>query len=314
MCDKLNYMTNNVLEVKNLTKKFGRFTATDNLSFSLADGEILGLLGPNGAGKTTTIQMLLGVMDPTFGQIEYFGKSFKKYREEILQDVNFSSTYISFSWQMTVWENLMVFAILYNVPDKNKRINKLLKIFESENLAKKEFYKLSAGEKTKIFLVKAFLNYPKVILLDEPTSSLDPDIAQKIREFLKKEKEEFKVSMLFTSHNMDEVEEMCDRIIFLNHGKIITEGTPYEIAKNIKECDLQLMISKDLKKALTYFKEKKLLIKKDKFYVSVKIAEKEISFILSDLAKRGINYEEINIKKPGLEDFFLKVVNENENT
>lgn len=310
-------MQNNILEVKNLTKKFhsssGEFTAVDNLSFSIADGEILGLLGPNGAGKTTTIQMLLGVMEPTNGEITYFGKPFKKYREEILQDVNFSSTYISLPWNLTVWENLIVFANLYNVSDKAKRIDKLLDIFESQGLKNKEFHMLSSGEKTKIFLVKAFLNYPKIILLDEPTSSLDPDVAARIRKFLKREKEEFHVSMLLTSHNMSEVEEMCDRVIFLNNGRLIAQGTPYEMAKNIKDCELQLMI-KNVDSAMKFFKKRGFSFEKEKFYLNVKIPEKQIPILLTDLAKLGVEYQEINIVKPNLEDFFLKVVSKNENT
>ncbi|MDO8582948.1 MAG: ABC transporter ATP-binding protein [bacterium] len=305
-------MDNIILDVKNLTKRFGKFTAVDNLSFSIKDGEILGLLGPNGAGKTTTIQMLLGVMEPTEGEIIYFDKPFKKHREEILQDVNFSSTYISFPWNLTVWENLMVFAYLYQVTDKKKRINKLLEAFEAQDLKDKNFYMLSAGEKTKVFLIKAFLNYPKILLLDEPTASLDPDIAKKIREFLKKEKKEFNVSMLFTSHNMTEVEEMCDRIIFLNHGKIIAQGTPSEIAKNIKNCKLQLMISQGSDELIKYLNKKGLQAKMDKPYLNIDIPEKQVSNILSEITRKGFEYEEINIEKPSLEDFFLKVVKENE--
>lgn len=304
-------MENVVLKVKNLTKKFGSsvdgFTAVDNLSFSLADGEILGLLGPNGAGKTTTIQMLLGVTEPTTGTIMYFDKPFKKHREEILKDVNFSSGYISLPWLLTVEEILDVFARLYEVPEKKKRIKKLLEVFEIEDLFKKQFCQLSAGQSTRVLLVKAFLNYPKILLLDEPTASLDPDIAKKVREFLKKEREEFKVSMLFTSHNMPEVEEICDRIIFLNHGKIIAQGTPAEIAKTITTSSLQLMITKNSEKALTFFKDKKIPVKKEKDYLTLSIAEKEIAPLLTALAQQNIIYEEISIQKPDLEDFFLQI-------
>lgn len=307
-------MQSNILEVKTLTKKFNNFTAVNNISFSIKDGEILGLLGPNGAGKTTTIQMLLGVMEPTSGEINYFGKSLKKHRTEILQNVNFSSSYISFPWQMTVWENLMFFAYLYQVTEKNKRINKLLNAFEAEHLKNKTFHMLSAGEKTRVFLVKAFLNYPKIILLDEPTASLDPDVAKKIREFLRREKEEFKVSMLFTSHNMGEVEEMCDRVIFLNHGEIIAEDAPSEIAKRIKDSKLELVVIKDLEKIINYFEKRKIEIKKENHNIKINIEEKQIANLLFDLAKNNIIYEEINIKKPDLEDFFLKIVNQNEHT
>lgn len=302
-------MKNVILEVKNLTKKFGNFTAVNNLSFSIADGEILGLLGPNGAGKTTTIQMLLGVTEPTAGDIIYFNKPFKKHREEILKDVNFSSGYISLPWLLTVEEILDVFARLYEVPEKKKRIKKLLEIFEIEDLLKKQFCQLSAGQSTRVLLVKAFLNYPKLLLLDEPTASLDPDIAKKVREFLKREREEFKVSMLFTSHNMPEVEEICDRIIFLDHGKIITRGTPAEIAETITTSSLQLMITKNREKALAFFKNEKIPVKKEKNYLILSIAEKEIAPLLTSLAQQNIVYEEISIQKPDLEDFFLQIAN-----
>ncbi|MBI2025938.1 MAG: ABC transporter ATP-binding protein, partial [Candidatus Levybacteria bacterium] len=212
-------MFQKVLEVKNLTKKFGKFTAVDNISFDIREGEILGLLGPNGAGKTTTIHMLLDVMDPTSGTISYFGKPLKQGRSEILKNVNFSSAYISLPWLFTVEEVLRVYANLYEVPNKVYRISRLLAEFEIEDLRKKHVYMLSAGEKARLLLTKAFINYPKIILLDEPTASLDPDIATKIREFLKKQQKEYNVSMLFTSHNMTEVEEMCDNIVFLNKGK-----------------------------------------------------------------------------------------------
>jgi len=145
-------------------------------------------LGRNGAGKTTTIQALLGVMDATEGTIHYFGKPFPQKREEILKHINFASTYISMPWLFTVEENLNIYAMLYEIPDKKKRIDKLVNEFEMNHLRKKQFSMLSAGEKTRLFLAKAFLNYPKLILLDEPTASLDPDIAIKIRQFLKKKR------------------------------------------------------------------------------------------------------------------------------
>ena len=228
-------MFKNVLEVKNLTKKFGNFTAVDNISFEIKDGEILGLLGQNGAGKTTTIQMLLNLMEPTAGEISYFGKNFKNHREEILKQVNFSSTYISLPSFFTVDENLDVFARLYQIPDKKKRIDKLLQEFEIDHLRKRQYFMLSAGERTRLLLTKAFLNYPKVILLDEPTSSLDPDIAVKIRKFLIKERDEYNVSVLLTSHNMAEIEEMCDRVMVIKSGNMIASGTPADLTKTISE-------------------------------------------------------------------------------
>lgn len=309
-------MQNNVLEVKNLTKKFnsrlGEFTAVDNISFSIKDGEILGLLGPNGAGKTTTIQMLLGVMEPTSGEIKYFGKNFKKHREEILQDVNFSSSYISLPRWFTILEILEVFARLYEIPDRKKRIEKLLKEFEIEDLKNKQFYMLSAGEKTRLLLTKAFLNYPKIILLDEPTASLDVEIAVKVREFLKKEKAKYNVSMLFTSHNMSEVEEMCDRVMILNHGKIIADDDPESLARSISDAEIELFVKRDAEKLITLLQKTEMPFEQNKFNFRIVIDEKRIAEFLMLLAEEKIEYEEISINKPDLEDYFLQTIGRND--
>lgn len=299
-------MQNKVLEVKNLTKQFGDFTAVDHISFSLKEGEILGLLGPNGAGKTTTIYMLLDVMDPTSGDISFFGKSFKKDRSEILKRINYSSAYISLPWLFTVEQVLSVYADLYEIPNKKKRIDKLLTEFEIEHLRKKEVHSLSAGEKARLLLTKAFLNYPEVILLDEPTASLDPEIAVKIREFLKKEQKEYKVSMLFTSHNMNEVEEMCDRVIILNHGKIIAEDTPENLANQISTSQMEILI-KDYKDAEKVFESEKINYKKDGNIFFINVETKKISDFLIILANNKIEFQDISINKPDLEDFFLKI-------
>lgn len=302
---------NTVLEVKNLTKKFGRppneFVAVDNLSFNIKDGEILGLLGPNGAGKTTTIQMLLGVMDPTIGEIRYFGKEFKKHREEILKDVNFSSTYISLPWWFTVSEILEIFARLYEVPNRKKRIEKLLAEFEIEDLKNKKFNMLSAGEKTRLLLTKSFLNYPKILLLDEPTASLDVEIAIRVREFLKKEQKEYNVSMLFTSHNMAEVEEMCDRVVILRNGKIIAEDRTENLAKAILHCEIKLLIN-NTNKAKYFLDNKKIPYEIRGKYFKITVDEKEVADFLMLLSAEKIEYDEITINKPDLEDYFLQIV------
>lgn len=220
-----------MIEVSNLKKKFGDFSAVDGISFSVAEGEIMGLLGPNGAGKTTTIHMLLGLIKPTNGEIKILGMKMPEKREKILQKVSFSSAYTKMRGRHTVFENLYVFALLYGVKEPKERVRKLLADFDLENLAERFYVSLSSGEATRVNLCRALLCRPRILLLDEPTASLDPDVAYRIRKFLKKIKKKFKVTMLYTSHNMREVEEMCDRILLLNKGKIIGSGTALELTK-----------------------------------------------------------------------------------
>lgn len=299
-------MSQKVLEVIDLTKKFGKFTAVDNISFDIKEGEILGLLGPNGAGKTTTIHMLLDVMDPTSGSISYFGKPLKGNRSEILKKLNFSSAYISLPWLFTVEEVLNVFANLYEVPNKQTRIKRLLSEFEIEHLRKKSIHMLSAGEMARLLLTKAFINYPKIILLDEPTASLDPDIAVKIRGFLRRQQKEYKVSMLFTSHNMSEVEEMCDNIVFLNKGKIIAKDKPENLSKQIPESEVEF-ITKNTLKAKKFLDAQKISFIQNKNTFRINIKTKDISTFITLMINEKIEYEDISINKPNLEDYFLKM-------
>lgn len=268
----------------------------------------MGLLGPNGAGKTTTIQMLLGVMAPTNGEIIYFGKEFEKHREDILKQINFSSTYINLPHNFTLEEVMDVFGQLYEVPDRKKRALKLLKEFELDHLLKKTVRTLSAGESTRLLLAKAFLNYPKLILLDEPTASLDPDIAIKIREFLKKEQKQYNVSMLFTSHNMSEIEEMCDRVMILNNGKIVAHDTPENLAKRISLASIELIITQDAKKAESFFQKEAIPFEQNKHRFTIPVDEQKIAEFLIMLTKENIEYDEISIEKPNLEDYFLQVI------
>jgi ABC-2 type transport system ATP-binding protein len=232
-------MATPVLQVTNLTKHFGEFVAVNDLSFSIKPGEILGLLGPNGAGKTTTIHMLLGLITPTSGSIRIFGLDLAKERERILQQVNFSSTYIAMPMALTVEENLWVVARLYGLSHIARRVDDVVKKLEMEEFRYKVTRKLSSGQMTRLTLAKAFLTEPKILFLDEPTASLDPDIAHKIRALLKEERRSAGLSILYTSHNMREMEEMSDRIIFLQRGKIVAEGTAREIVSRFGEADLE---------------------------------------------------------------------------
>ena len=228
-----------ILEVRNLTKRFGESTAVDDISFDIQPGEILGLLGPNGAGKTTTIQMLLGLVTPTAGSIRMFGLDLATHREQILQQVNFSSTYISMPYSLTVEENLWVVAKLYGMSDIPRRIGEVLKKVEMEDSRTKVTRRLSSGQMTRLALAKAILTEPKILFLDEPTASLDPDIAHKIRALLKEVRTSAGLSVLYTSHNMKEMEEMSDRIIFLQKGKIVAQGTAREIMQRFGQRDLE---------------------------------------------------------------------------
>ncbi|HEX9153925.1 MAG TPA: ABC transporter ATP-binding protein [Nitrospira sp.] len=228
-----------VLQVTNLTKHFGEFVAVNDVSFAIKPGEILGLLGPNGAGKTTTIHMLLGLITPTAGSISMFGMDLATQREQILQAVNFSSTYISLPLALTVEENLWVVARLYGMSDIARRIDEVVKKLEMEEFRHKITRKLSSGQMTRLTLAKAFLTEPRILFLDEPTASLDPDIAHKIRALLKEERRSSGLSILYTSHNMREMEEMSDRIIFLQRGRIVAEGTAQEIVARFGQADLE---------------------------------------------------------------------------
>jgi ABC-2 type transport system ATP-binding protein len=218
-----------ILDVEHLTKRFDGVTAVDDVSFSAQRGEILGLLGPNGAGKTTTIQLLLGLTAPTSGRVRIFGLELASRRREILQRVNFSSAYISLPFNLSVRENLEVFARLYGVRDRRRRIAQLLDLFEIPEVAGTVTGKLSSGQVTRVNLCKAFLNDPEILFLDEPTASLDPDIAEKVRSALKRVQRERGVTIVYTSHNMREIELVCDRVIFLSRGQVVASGTPREI-------------------------------------------------------------------------------------
>ena len=237
-------MSEALLKAENLVKEFEHFRAIDSISFEASSGEILGLLGPNGAGKTTLIAMLLGVLTPTAGTISIFGKNLNRHREEILQEVNFSSTYVSMPLSLTVRENLIFFSKLYHVTDYKVRIPELLNLCEISSLEHHLTRELSSGQMSRLNLAKSLLNRPKILFLDEPTASLDPAMAAKVRGFLVKLKADTSTAIIYTSHNMREIEQISDRILFLNRGRIIADGTPRDILSRFRENTLEELFLK----------------------------------------------------------------------
>ena len=228
-----------VIEVVDATKRFRDVTAVDRLSFTVARGEIFGLLGPNGAGKTTTIQLLLGLTTLTSGTVRVFGADINRERLRILSRVNFSSAYVSLPSNLTVRQNLRVFARLYGMRHAEERITSLLDHFEVPETADRVTGALSSGQLTRVNLCKAFLNDPEILFLDEPTASLDPDIADKVRTVLRRIQKERGAAMIYTSHNMPEMELMCDRVLFLSRGRAVTSGTPRDVIARARTGSLE---------------------------------------------------------------------------
>ena len=216
----------NVLSAVNLRREFGGTLAVDDVSFEVGRREIVGLLGPNGAGKTTTINMVLGVLEPTSGSIRIEGIDVAKQRSKALQGTNFAAVYAPLPGNLTVYQNLRVFGLIYAVRNLPGRIDALLKQFELERFRDVKAGVLSSGEQTRLCLAKAMLNEPHLLLLDEPTASLDPATAQDIRANIREFTNRGSCGVLWTSHNMYEVEDVCDRVLFMSRGKILLEGDP----------------------------------------------------------------------------------------
>ena len=303
------------LQVKNLTKIFTpgvlsnnqeRFTAVDDISFELHPGEILGLLGPNGAGKTTTIHMLLGVTTATAGEISYFGKDFFTHRSEIMKKVTFASTYIKLLGRLSIYENLSFYAQLYDIEglEKVKRIEYFLKLFDLWDLRNRRAGALSAGESARALLAKAFLPHPRIVLLDEPTAALDPDIAIAVRRFVLEQRNKHGVSMVITSHNMHEVSEVCDRVLVMKKGVIIGRDTPESLAASVSKARVELF-SEQLEALCSFVDQQGLPFTREEHAVIVEIDEQQVAPFLMSLTNNGLSYTQIAIDKPSLEDYFI---------
>ena len=240
----------NLVEVKNLKKNYGSKEAVKDISFAIKKDEILGLLGPNGSGKTTTIGMLLGLLKPTNGEILIDGKTIEGNRIDILKKINFISPYIELPKKLTVKQNLIVYGKLYNVLNINNTIEYLVEKLRLSDLLHRITGELSSGQKNRVSLAKALINNPIVLLLDEPTASLDPEIGDFVRTFLENYKKEKKISILLASHNMNEVTRLCKKILMMKDGVIIDKGNPEELIKkhgrkNLEEVFLKLSRNKN---------------------------------------------------------------------
>jgi ABC-2 type transport system ATP-binding protein len=215
-----------VLVATHLRKLYGTTVAVEDVSFVIQPKETVGLLGPNGAGKTTTINMILGVLEPSAGTVHIEGHDVTRERREALQKTNFAAVYAPLPGNLTVEQNLMVFARIYGVRHRAARVSAVIDEFDLARFRHVKCGVLSSGEQTRVSLAKAMLNQPSLLLLDEPTASLDPATAQDIRAGIRRFTEEGRGGVLWTSHNMYEVEQVCDRVLFLSHGRILLEGDP----------------------------------------------------------------------------------------
>lgn len=239
-------MNENIIEVKKLNKIYDKTIAVKDLSFVINKGKIIGLLGPNGCGKTTTIAMILGLVKPTSGEVIIKGKNFEKERINLLEKMNFISPYVELPKKLTVEENLKVYAGLYGVKNVNEKISELVNELRLNKFLKKKTGELSSGQKNRISLAKALINDPEILMMDEPTASLDPDTGDFVRSFIEHYSSKTNVTILLASHNMNEVERLCDSVMMMKDGIIVDTGKSQELIsrhgrKNLEEVFLKIV-------------------------------------------------------------------------
>ena len=239
------------IEIKSLTKNYNKYLAVNKINFVIEKNKTVGLLGPNGCGKTTTIGMMLGLVTPTSGEIKLEGKNIDLFkRDEILRRFNFASPYVELPKKLTVKQNLEIYGRLYGIVNLKKTIDEISHDLDIKNFFERKTGELSSGQKNRVSLAKSLINKPEVLLLDEPTASLDPDIGDFIRSYIQNYKTKNKVTILLASHNMNEVERLCDSVIMMRKGKIVDRGSCQELIKrhgrnNLEETFLKLARSKD---------------------------------------------------------------------
>lgn len=239
-------MNENIIEVKKLTKIYDKIIAVKDLNFVINKGKIIGLLGPNGCGKTTTIAMILGLLKPTSGEVLIKGKNIEKERINLLEKMNFISPYVELPKKLTVEENLKVYAGLYGVKNVNEKISELVNELRLNKFLKKKTGELSSGQKNRISLAKALINDPEILMLDEPTASLDPETGDFVRSFIENYSSKTNVTILLASHNMNEIERLCDSVMMMKDGIIVDTGKSQELIsrhgrKNLEEVFLKIV-------------------------------------------------------------------------
>ncbi|MBW3020029.1 ABC transporter ATP-binding protein [Candidatus Woesearchaeota archaeon] len=308
----------NVVEVKNLKKtyvtkglfrKSSQLKALKGISFNIKEGEIFGILGPNGAGKSTTINILSDLLSADSGSIKIFGKDFFKNSTEIKEHMSLINGYSSYPHKLTIYQNMSIYAMIYGVKDYKERIEHLLELVDLSDKRNKRFNELSSGQRTRINIVKGLIHNPKLILMDEPTVGLDPHIAQKIRTLIKRINKEEKATIIFTSHNMAEVEEVCDRIALLKEGKILKTSTANELINliDLKIYDIEYSGNED--KVIEIFKKYevfKLIIEKRNIKFETNNSF-NLNNLIHDFVKSKIEIKNLSVKKPTLENVFIEV-------
>ena len=309
-----------MLIVKNLTKVFptpgswfgprgNDFVAVNNISFTIEPGTIVGILGPNGAGKTTTLNMLIDVLTPTSGSIYYFGKNFYTHKQEIVPYIAFASTYTDLPGNLTPYENMTIYGRLYGLygAELSKRINTYIDFFNIRPYAHKQMKMLSAGQKTRVMLAKTFMVHPKFILLDEPTAALDPDVAHDVRSLILQQQKELGLTVLLSSHNMQEVADVCDRVIVLSAGTIIDDNTPEHLARSVATNCITLQVKHGIEALAHYCAQEQFFYTIDGEIVKIYATESAVAPLLEYCAQHGVKYSTIAIEQPSLEDYFLHV-------
>jgi ABC-2 type transport system ATP-binding protein len=227
------------IRVRGLGKRYGALWAVRGLDFEVGEGRVVALLGANGAGKTTTIAMILGLLEPTEGEITVFGEHVPQHRYRVLHRMNFSSPYVDLPGRLTVRQNLEVYARLYGVRDRRSRLRELARDLDLEGLLDRPTNRLSAGQKTRLALAKALVNRPDLLILDEPTASLDPDTADQLRGYLATYARGLGATILMASHNMHEVERLCDEVLLIRGGRLVERGTPEALVRRYGRRNLE---------------------------------------------------------------------------